>query len=59
MKITDTTVKEELNKSNSTFYEWKKREPRAIELIKKGLLAEKILNKEVFEEFIKKPNKND
>lgn len=57
MKITDTTVKEELNKKNNTFYEWKKREPRAIELIKKGLLAERLLNKEVFEEFIKKENK--
>ena len=56
MRITDTSVKEELVIKNSTFYDWKKRSPRAIELIKKGLVAEKVLNNEIFEEFIKKAN---
>lgn len=57
MKISDTTVIQELNKPRTTYTDWKKREPRAIELIKKGLLAEKLLNKKVFEENIKKNNK--
>lgn len=54
MKISDTTVIQELNKPRTTYADWKKREPRAIELIKKGLLYEKILNQEVEQEFIKK-----
>ena len=56
IKITDTTVKEELNKSNSTFYDWKKRSPREVELIKKGLAAENILHNVLFQDVIKKEN---
>jgi len=55
--ITDTSVKKELNIPNSTFYEWKKRDPRAVELVKKGLVAEKVLNKNIFDEMIKNENK--
>lgn len=42
---------------NDAFYKWKKRDPEAVRLIKKGLVAERVLNKEIFEEMIKAENK--
>ena len=54
--VTDTTVKKELDLPNTTFYDWKKRDPRAVELIKKGLVAEQLLSNDIFEDMIKKPN---
>lgn len=57
MKITDSDVKKELNKPNSTYYDLKKREPRLIELVKMGMAAERALKPEFFEELIKKENK--
>jgi len=52
-KITDTNVKKELDKSNSTYYDWKKRAPREIALIKKGLLLEQLQDKKNNSLFIK------
>lgn len=57
MKITNNDVIQDLQLPNTTFYEWKKTTPRLVELLKKGLLAEKLLNEKVFEEMIKKDNK--
>lgn len=57
MKITNNDVIQDLQLPNTTFYEWKKTTPRLVVLLKKGLLAEKLLNEKVFEEMIKKDNK--
>lgn len=57
MKINDTQVKERLGIKNDAYYKWKKRRPQDIELIKKGLVAEKVLNKDIFDEMIKPDNK--
>ena len=57
MKITNNEVIKNLQMQNSTFYELKKRSPRVVELLKKGLLAEKMLNEKVLNEFIKQDNK--
>ncbi len=56
-KISDTTVKDRLDMLNDAFYKWKKRDPEAVRLIKKGLVAERVLNKQIFEEMIKAENK--
>lgn len=57
MKITNNELIKDLQMQNSTFYELKKRSPRTVELLKKGLLAEKMLNEKVLNEFIKQDNK--
>lgn len=56
-KITNKTVQEELKLPHSTYYDWQREFPRRVELIKKGLVAEKVLNKEIFDEMIKPDNK--
>lgn len=58
-KITNNEVIEDLQMQNSTFYELKKRSPRTVELLKKGLLAEKMLNEKALNEFIKQDNKKE
>ena len=57
MKITNKDVIQALELPNTTFYDWKKTCPRLVELLKKGLLAEMLLNEKVFEQMIKKHNK--
>jgi len=41
-KITNEEVMKLLDKKPSTFYAWKKREPLAIEYIKKGIQYERL-----------------
>jgi hypothetical protein len=57
MRIMDKHLIEELGVINKTYYEWKRKHPRRVDLMKKGLLAEKLLKDEVFEELIKPNNK--
>lgn len=57
MQIKDKDLIEELGLINKTFYDWKKKKPRNIDLMKKGLLLEKMLKEEVFKELIKPDNK--
>ncbi len=56
IKINDTHVKERLGIKNDAFYKWKKRDPEAVMLIKKGLLYEAIENGTVADQLIKKDN---
>jgi len=42
--MTNKTIMKAINVKESTFYALKKRNPRLIELVKKGLLYEDLLN---------------
>lgn len=48
INITDKELYEDIFLPKNTFYDLKDRNPRQIELMKKGLLAERILDKGVF-----------
>ncbi len=49
LKITDKDVYEELYMKKNTYYAFKKRSPRQVELIKKGMLAERLMQPDVFD----------
>ncbi len=55
--VNNSTVIEELILNHITFYDWKKKYPRRVELIKKGLLYEAIENGTVADQMIKKDNR--
>lgn len=56
-QINNTQVIQETGIGHDRLYRWKKEYPRVVELVKKGLAAEKVLKDEIFEDMIKKENK--
>jgi hypothetical protein len=53
MKITNETIAESANIKKTTFYELKKKNPRQWDLIRKGVVAEMLLNPKVFIDYLK------
>lgn len=57
MKITNNDLIKELELNNSTFYAMKKNKPRCVELLKKGLWAERNVKAQTLLNGIKQDNK--
>lgn len=57
MKITNNDLIKELELKNSAFYAMKKTKPRLVELLKKGLWAERNVKAETLLSGIKQDNK--
>lgn len=58
-KISNQALLNEVNLKKNKLYDLQKSDPRLIELAKKGLLAEQLLKKEIFETYINLPTKKD
>jgi len=57
LKISNREAYQSAKLTEGQFYALKKQKPRLVELLKKGLLAEKLLKEEIFETMIKGNNK--
>ena len=58
MKITNNQIIEVAQMKKSTFYKLQKHNPRQAELIRKGVIAEMVLNQRVFDNFLKPTQRN-
>ena len=57
MKLLNTEVMKMANINKSKFYYMQKHQPKLAELLKKGVIADKLLNPEVFDDILNKKGK--
>lgn len=53
MKITNIEIISEAGMKKTSFYKLQRLSPRQVDLIRKGVVAERVLNQEVFDSFLK------